>query len=158
MTNGLFILSLCPTFFGSCAGSFSFGWILKLRSGCKWNQYGININQYSINITLNNTLALYVRECFDCLELNDGDDRVQCLWVRIRGKANKADTVVGVCYRPPNQDEEADEIFYKQLREVSQSLALVLMGTSTYQMSAGNTIQQRGNSLGGSWGVWKITS
>ncbi|KAK4820971.1 hypothetical protein QYF61_009437 [Mycteria americana] len=25
-------------------------------------------------------VALYVRECFDCLELNDGDDRVECLW------------------------------------------------------------------------------
>ncbi|GAB0203778.1 hypothetical protein GRJ2_002843400 [Grus japonensis] len=30
--------------------------------------------------------------------------------------------------RPPNQDEEADEIFYKQLGEISQLLALVLMG------------------------------
>ncbi|GAB0209132.1 hypothetical protein GRJ2_003378900 [Grus japonensis] len=73
-------------------------------------------------------VALYVRECFDCLELNDGDERVECLWVRIRGKANKADIMVGICYRPPNQDEEADKIFYKQLGEVSQSLALVLMG------------------------------
>ena len=36
--------------------------------------------------------------------------------------------MVGICYRPPTQDEEADEIFYKQLGEVSQSLALVLMG------------------------------
>ncbi|KAK4828165.1 LOW QUALITY PROTEIN: hypothetical protein QYF61_024414 [Mycteria americana] len=35
--------------------------------------------------------------------------------------------MVGIYYRPPNQDEEADEIFYKQLGEVSQSLALVLM-------------------------------
>ena len=42
-------------------------------------------------------VALYVRECFDCLELNDGDDRVECLWVRIKGKANKADIAVGVC-------------------------------------------------------------
>ncbi|GAB0203241.1 mitochondrial enolase superfamily member 1 [Grus japonensis] len=25
-------------------------------------------------------VALYVKECFDCLELNDGDDRVECLW------------------------------------------------------------------------------
>ncbi|GAB0178841.1 hypothetical protein GRJ2_000349400 [Grus japonensis] len=71
--------------------------------------------------------ALYVRECFDCLELDDGDDRIECLWVRIRGKANKAD-MVGVCYRPPNQDEETDEILYKPLGEVSQSLALVLVG------------------------------
>ena len=73
-------------------------------------------------------VALYVRECFDCLELNDGNDKVECLWVRIRGKANKADILVGVCYRPPNQDEETDEVLYKQLAEVSQSLALVLMG------------------------------
>ncbi|KAK4822905.1 hypothetical protein QYF61_023268 [Mycteria americana] len=73
-------------------------------------------------------VALYVRECLDSLELDDGDDRVECLWVRIRGKANKADIVVGVCYRPPNQDEEADELFYKQLGEASRSLALVLVG------------------------------
>lgn len=45
-----------------------------------------------------------------------------------RGKAKKTDIVVGVCYRLPNQDEEGDEIFYKQLGEVSQLLALVLMG------------------------------
>ncbi|GAB0180200.1 hypothetical protein GRJ2_000485300 [Grus japonensis] len=68
-------------------------------------------------------VALYVRECFDCLELDNSDERV-----RIRGKANKADIMVGVCYRPPNREEEADEIFYKQLGEVSQSLALVLVG------------------------------
>ncbi|KAK4813675.1 hypothetical protein QYF61_019568 [Mycteria americana] len=73
-------------------------------------------------------VALYVRECLDSLELNDGDDRMECLWVRISGKANKADIVVGVCYRPPNQDEETDELFYKQLGEASQSLALVLVG------------------------------
>ena len=47
--------------------------------------------------------------------------------MRIRGKANNAAVMVGVCYRPPNQDENADEIFYKQLIEVSQLLALVLV-------------------------------
>jgi len=73
-------------------------------------------------------VALYVRECFDCLELDDGDNRVECSWVRIRAKANTVDTMMGVSYRPPNQDEEANEIFYKKLREVSQSLAFVLMG------------------------------
>ncbi|GAB0179838.1 cAMP-dependent protein kinase inhibitor alpha [Grus japonensis] len=36
--------------------------------------------------------------------------------------------MVGLCYRPPNQDEEVDEIFCKQLGEVSQLLAFVLMG------------------------------
>jgi len=72
-------------------------------------------------------VALYVREYFDCLELSNGDDRIQSSRVRIRGNINKADIMVGVCYKPPNQDEEADKIFYKQLGEVSQSLALVLI-------------------------------
>ncbi|KAK4828709.1 LOW QUALITY PROTEIN: hypothetical protein QYF61_000547 [Mycteria americana] len=30
-------------------------------------------------------VALYVRECFVCLELNDGDDRVECLWSPLGG-------------------------------------------------------------------------
>ncbi|PKU42547.1 rna-directed dna polymerase from mobile element jockey- hypothetical protein [Limosa lapponica baueri] len=47
---------------------------------------------------------------------------------RIKGKANKADIMVGVYYRPPNQDVEIDEIFYQQLAELSQSLTLVLVG------------------------------
>ncbi|GAB0203330.1 hypothetical protein GRJ2_002798600 [Grus japonensis] len=53
-------------------------------------------------------VALYVREYIDCLELDDDDERIEFFWVRIRGKANKADIMVGVCYRPLNQDEEAD--------------------------------------------------
>ena len=71
---------------------------------------------------------LYIRDSFNCIELNDCDDKVECLWVKMRGKANKADILLGVCYRPPNQDEEVDEVFYKGLAEVSQSLALVLIG------------------------------
>ena len=31
---------------------------------------------------------------------------------------NKTDILVGVSNRPPNQDEETDEAFYKQLTEV----------------------------------------
>jgi len=41
--------------------------------------------------------------------------------------------LVGFCYRSPNQDEEADEIFYKQLGEASQSPALVLVGDFNLQ-------------------------
>jgi len=33
-----------------------------------------------------------------------------------------------VYYRPPDQEEEVDEAFYKQLQAASQSQALVLMG------------------------------
>ncbi|PKU29668.1 hypothetical protein llap_20028 [Limosa lapponica baueri] len=38
------------------------------------------------------------------------------------------DTVVGVYYRPPDQDGEVDEAFYSQLKVASQSQALVLVG------------------------------
>ncbi|GAB0210390.1 mitochondrial enolase superfamily member 1 [Grus japonensis] len=38
------------------------------------------------------------------------------------------DTVVGVYYRPPDQEEEVDEAFYRQLEVASRSQALVLMG------------------------------
>ncbi|PKU29350.1 mitochondrial fission process protein 1 [Limosa lapponica baueri] len=59
-------------------------------------------------------VALYVRECFDCIELDSSDDKVECLWVRMKGKANKGDFVLGVCYRPPKRDVEADEVFLKR--------------------------------------------
>ncbi|KAJ7420701.1 hypothetical protein WISP_47391 [Willisornis vidua] len=39
------------------------------------------------------------------------NNKVECLWTRIGGKANKSDTLVGFCYRPPNQDDEGDELF-----------------------------------------------
>ena len=38
------------------------------------------------------------------------------------------DVIVDVYYRPPDQDEEVDEAFYRQLQAASQSQALVLMG------------------------------
>ena len=73
-------------------------------------------------------VALYIRESFDVVELQAGNDKVESLWVRIRGKAGKASILVGVCYRPPNQDEETDEEFYRQLAEAAKSSALVLVG------------------------------
>ena len=45
-------------------------------------------------------MALYDREGFDVVELKAGNDKVESLWVRIRGRANKADILVGVCYKP----------------------------------------------------------
>ncbi|TRZ19428.1 hypothetical protein HGM15179_007668 [Zosterops borbonicus] len=56
------------------------------------------------------------------------DYEVDCLWARIKGKANKADILLGVCYRLPNQEEEVDNLFYKQLENVSGVPALVLVG------------------------------
>uniref|UniRef100_K7F1Q8 Reverse transcriptase domain-containing protein n=1 Tax=Pelodiscus sinensis TaxID=13735 RepID=K7F1Q8_PELSI len=74
-------------------------------------------------------VALYVREHYDCSELQykEGEKLVESLWVRFKG-ANSSDVVVGVCYRPPNQVDEVDEAFFEQLSEASRSQALVLMG------------------------------
>ncbi|XP_063208520.1 E3 ubiquitin-protein ligase RNF135 isoform X3 [Chroicocephalus ridibundus] len=71
-------------------------------------------------------VALYGRECYESLEIKYTDDGVESVWIRLR--ADKADIAVGVCYRPPNQSSEVDEAFYKQLGEISQSLAVVLVG------------------------------
>ncbi|TRZ10901.1 hypothetical protein HGM15179_016203 [Zosterops borbonicus] len=60
--------------------------------------------------------------------IETNEDGVECLWVRIKGRANKADIILGVCYCPPNQEEEVDNLFYKQLETVSGSSALVLVG------------------------------
>ena len=79
-------------------------------------------------------VALYVRDYFNCIELNNCEDKVECLWVKMRGKANKTDILLGICYRPPDQDEEADEVFYKRLAEVLQSLALALVGARTFNL------------------------
>ncbi|KAF4797296.1 hypothetical protein TURU_075386 [Turdus rufiventris] len=75
-------------------------------------------------------VALYMREAFDAMDVETSDDKVECLWVRIKGKANKADILLGVCYRPHSQGEEVDNLFYKQLDNVSGSPALVLLGDS----------------------------
>ncbi|KAJ7416114.1 glycerol kinase [Pitangus sulphuratus] len=51
---------------------------------------------------------------------------------RAYGQTSKGDTVVGVCYRPPEQEEEVNEAFYRQLEAASQSQALVLVGDFNY--------------------------
>lgn len=55
-------------------------------------------------------MAVYFRGCFNCLELSNGNNSVEFLCIRTRGKTNKANVMVGGCYGPPKQDEEAEEI------------------------------------------------
>jgi len=71
-----------------------------------------------------------VREQLECIELCLGVDEepVNSLLVRIKRQAHMGDAVVGVHYRPPDQEEEVDEAFYRQLKVASQSQSLVLMG------------------------------
>ena len=48
-------------------------------------------------------------------------------FVRIKEWANIGDAVVGVYYRPPDQEEEVGKAFYKQLDGALQLEPLVLM-------------------------------
>lgn len=49
-------------------------------------------------------------------------------WVRTKDEANKAPVTVGVCYRPLSQDDDVEELFFKELRDTSRSSTLVLKG------------------------------
>ena len=71
-----------------------------------------------------------MREQMECIELGLGanEEQDESLWVTIKGQAHTGDIKVGVYYRPPDQEEEVDEAFYRQLQAASQSQALVLMG------------------------------
>ncbi|GAB0208586.1 hypothetical protein GRJ2_003324300 [Grus japonensis] len=60
------------------------------------------------------------------LHLGMDEEPTKSLWVRIKGRAG--DIIVGVCYRPPDQGERADEAPYRQIGAASRSQALVLMG------------------------------
>ncbi|GAB0188316.1 hypothetical protein GRJ2_001296900 [Grus japonensis] len=75
-------------------------------------------------------VALYVNDQLECMELHLGmeEEPTESLWVRIKGRAGAGDIIVGVCYRPPDQGNRADEALYRQIGAASRSQALVLMG------------------------------
>lgn len=74
-------------------------------------------------------VALYVRQGLVCLEHDDkADDRVEHLCIRIKGKANKTDVLMGVCCRSLHWDEEVNKVFYRCLGKVSELTALLLVG------------------------------
>ncbi|GAB0182131.1 hypothetical protein GRJ2_000678400 [Grus japonensis] len=56
------------------------------------------------------------------------EEPTESLWVRIKGRTGTGDTIVGVCYRPPAQEDRVDEAPYRQIGAASCSQALVLMG------------------------------
>jgi len=75
-------------------------------------------------------VALCVRQQLEHNELCLGvdEERVESLWVGIKGQAHTGDTVVGVYYRPPEQEEEVNEAFYRQLKAASPSQVLISRG------------------------------
>lgn len=63
-------------------------------------------------------VALYMEEQVEYMELCWRDEPAERLWVRISGQTNTVNSV-GVSYRPPSQEKEADEAFFRQLEEAS---------------------------------------
>lgn len=54
-------------------------------------------------------LCLYFRKYFHSAVLKVGNDKVESLWLRIRGKAYNTDILVGIYCRPLNKDEDPGE-------------------------------------------------
>jgi len=75
-------------------------------------------------------VALYIEKTLQSeeLSLKNNHEQVESLWVRIGERGNKGNLLVGVYYRPPDQEELTDEAFTLQLQEASRSQALVLLG------------------------------
>jgi len=73
-------------------------------------------------------VALCVSDQLECMEHHLGMDEElsNSLWVRIKGRAGTGDIMVGVCYRPPDQEEWVDEALYRQIGAASHSQTLVL--------------------------------
>ena len=110
-------------------------------------------------------VLLYVNDQLECMELRLGMDEepTERLWVRIKGRAGTGDIIVGICYRPPDQEDRADEALYRQTGAVSRSQALVIMGDFNHpndfnQPAVGGTTQQGMSNPRGSWNVLMTTS
>jgi len=55
--------------------------------------------------------ALYISDYEDSMDLQLGIDKelTESSWVRVKGKAEEVDTVVGHCYRLPYKEGQVDE-------------------------------------------------
>lgn len=68
----------------------------------------------------------------------------QSLWVRIKGRTH--DIVVGVYYRPPDQEDQTDEDLYRQIEAASCSQGLDFLQPGIRESIAGHR-QPRRNAL-----------
>jgi len=62
-------------------------------------------------------VTLCVNDQLKCMELHleVDEDLTESLWVRIKGRAGTGEIIVGVCYRPPNHEDQMDEALYRQI-------------------------------------------
>ena len=105
-------------------------------------------------------MGLSVREQLECIELCLGmdDEPSESLWVSTKEKTGKGDVVVGVCYKPPDQEEPADETLYRRQEQPHIHRPWSSWGTPTMAISVGGTAQQDISKPGGSWSAQLTTS
>jgi len=75
-------------------------------------------------------VTLYVNDQLECMEPYLGRDKEQTesLWAGIKGRAGSGDIIVGICYRPPDWEDQVDKAVYRQIGALSHSQTLVLGG------------------------------
>lgn len=74
-------------------------------------------------------IALSIREQMDFeeLPLRNSHGWVDSLWANV-DHTNKRHFVVEIYYRPPDQGETVDKVFFLQLQEASRAHYIILMG------------------------------
>lgn len=70
-------------------------------------------------------VALYIINHLESMEqlLWMDEEMIEILWVK--GKVRDGDVIVGLCCRPPDQEDQMNEGLYKQIETASRSEALM---------------------------------
>ncbi|KAJ7410364.1 hypothetical protein BTVI_53415 [Pitangus sulphuratus] len=88
-------------------------------------------------------ITLHVTEQLEHIELYPGTDKLfESFWIRIKGQDNTGETVVGIYYRPPDQDEEADEAFYGEVELLNAFLTLIFTAEGNSQESQTSEVRE----------------
>jgi len=86
------------------------------------------------------------------------DEPTGSLWFKFKEQTGMGDIVVGVCCRPPDQEEEVFEAFYKQLETTSGLQALALMGDLNHSNTCWRSNTATQNNSRASWRASVTTS
>lgn len=67
-------------------------------------------------------VAAHVKAMYSCLEVQYEVESktIESIRVKVRGDSSSGDVMVSVCYRLPNQEEDVDKAFFKQLMKASK--------------------------------------
>lgn len=57
---------------------------------------------------------------------------IECLWIKTAVVINKTDLLLGICYPPSNQGDEANRTLLQLVKEVSKEQNLLLTGDLNY--------------------------